>query len=39
MKDIPSGPVLLRYNSMALGWGKSIKGKINNKYPKGLRKR
>lgn len=39
IKDAPSGIVLLRYNGIPLGWGKSVKGRINNKYPKGLRRK
>ena len=32
------GIVLIKYQGHGLGFSKSIKGRINNKYPKGLRK-
>lgn len=33
-----SGYVWLHVDSIPLGWGKSVPGRINNMYPKGLRK-
>lgn len=32
------GIVLIKYKNNTLGFAKSIKGRVNNKYPKGLRK-
>lgn len=32
------GFVLLTYDGLALGWGKSVTGRVNNLYPKGLRR-
>ena len=39
IKENTLGTILLRYNGISLGWGKGLKGKINNKYPKGLRRK
>lgn len=32
------GAVWVKYQGNALGWGKAVRGRINNRYPKGLRK-
>lgn len=32
------GTVLVKYRGNAIGWGKAVHGRINNRYPKGLRK-
>ena len=36
--DVDDGIVLLTYKGMGVGFGKASKKKVNNKYPKGLRK-
>lgn len=38
--NLPSkeGILLIKYQGNPIGFGKAIKGRINNKYPKGLRK-
>ena len=37
-KVTKEGNVLMKYQNKSIGFAKSIKGRINNKYPKGLRK-
>lgn len=37
-KNHKEGLLLIKYHNNSLGFAKSIKGRINNKYPKGLRK-
>ena len=37
-KATKEGNVLMKYQNKSIGFAKSIKGRINNKYPKGLRK-
>ena len=32
------GFALITYEGLALGWGKAVSGRINNLYPKGLRR-
>lgn len=36
--DTENGWILICYNSIPIGWGKSVNGTIKNYYPKGLRK-
>lgn len=36
--DIKNGYVSIRYHGHLLGFGKTVNGKIKNKYPKGLRR-
>lgn len=36
-KDIEDGMVLITYQNIPVGFSKATKGRINNKYPKGLR--
>lgn len=38
-KENKNGFCLVKYNNIPLGWGKTTSNRINNRYPKGLRKR